>query len=326
MSLGHSFLFTVLLYGNFSSLYFLLGPVLFFYLRSLRSGKTQLNRLDFVHFLPFIIVFIDTLPYYFSPYEYKVSVVRQVFSNWTAMFSIQLGYFFSTSALYILRPLLLLFYTLWGLIYLKRNSLYFFKATALGKWLCAFSLLQLLIFVGMSSVFLGVWLENTFGYTFLNHPSEIKYISLVAYMVMVCALYFFPQAIYLNVDLLKRSFKPQDVYWWKLDQLVNSCYIFNKPFLNPTLHLDQFGELVQVDRKELRDFFELYLFTNFTDEMNRLRIQFAKNLIQEGCIQSKCLDTLHIESGFINKHDLLKYFVEFEGESMEDYILKFKND
>ncbi|MEN9961556.1 MAG: hypothetical protein RL045_1810, partial [Bacteroidota bacterium] len=85
-------------------------------------------------------------------------------------------------------------------------------------------------------------------------------------------------------------------------------------------------ELVQVDRKELRDFFELYLFTNFTDEMNRLRIQFAKNLIQEGCFQSKCLDTLHLESGFINKHDLLKYFVEFEGESMEDYILKFKID
>lgn len=326
MSLGHSFLFTVLLYGNFSSLYFLIGPVLFFYLRSLRTGNTRLSRLDFVHFLPFIIVFLDTLPYYFSPYEYKMSVVRQVFSNWTSMFSIQLGYLFSTSILYILRPLLLLFYTVWGLFYIKKNQLYFFKATALGKWLCAFLLLQLLIFVGMSSVFFGVWLENSGGYTFLNHPSEIKYISLAAYMVMVCALYFFPQVIYLNVDRIKRSFNPQEVYWWKLDQLVNACYIFNKPFLNPTLHLDQFGELVQVDQKELRDFFELYLFTNFTDEMNRLRIQFAKNLIQKGCLQAKCLDTLHIESGFLNKSDLSRYFVEFAGESMEEYMLKFKKN
>jgi hypothetical protein len=274
--------------------------------------------------MPFVLVFLDTLPYYFSPYDYKVSVVRQVFSNWTSMFSIQLGFLFSTSALYILRPLLLLFYTIWGLIYLKKNSLYFFKATSLGKWLCAFLLLQLLIFVGMSSVFFGVWLENSFGYTFLNHPSEIKYISLAVYMIMVCALYFFPQVIYLNVDRFKRSFNPQDVYWWKLDQLVNACYIFNKPFLNPSIDLDQFGELVQVDQKELLDFFELYLFTNFTDEMNRLRIQFARNLIQEGCSNANCLDTLHIESGFISKQDLSRYFVEFAGESMEDYLLKFK--
>jgi transcriptional regulator GlxA family with amidase domain len=96
--------------------------------------------------------------------------------------------------------------------------------------------------------------------------------------------------------------------------------------LDPTLHLDQFGELVQVDQKELHDFFELYLFTNFTDEMNRLRVQFAKNLIQEGCLQAKCLDTLHIESGFLNKNDLSRYFVEFSGESMEDYMLKFKKN
>jgi hypothetical protein len=47
-------------------------------------------------------------------------------------------------------------------------------------------------------------------------------------------------------------------------------------------------------------------------------------LIQQGCLQLQCLDTLHIESGFLNKQDLSRCFVEFAGESMEDYILKFK--
>lgn len=319
MSLGHSLLFTVLLYGNFSSLYFLIGPVLYFYLRSLRERDTKLSFGDLLHFIPFVFVFVDTIPYYLSPYSYKVEVVRQVFSNWTAMFSIQLGYQFSATMLYVLRPLLLTIYTIWGLMYLKKNKLYFFRMTQLGKWLCAFLLLQLLVYVGMSSVFLGVWLNNSWGVKWLNYPNEIKYLSLVAYMVMVCALYFFPQVIYLNMERFKQNLSPQEAYWCQMEKEITACYIFNKPFLRPSLTLDQFGELVQKDKKELHDFFQLYLFTNFTDEMNRLRIQFSKHLINQGRFEN-----LYFESGFKNVEDLEFYFQEFEGKSVNEFILTLK--
>lgn len=323
MSLGHSILFTVLLYGNFSSIYFLIGPFLYFYLRSLHQGKASLFWSDLWHFVPFLIVFLDTIPYYLSPYAHKVEVVRQVFSNWTAMFSIKLGFFFSAAHLYILRPLLLTFYTCWGLIYLKKNKLYFFNATKLGKWLFVFLVLQWLIFVGMSSVFFGVWLDNTWGLSFFNHPSVIKYISLMAYMLMVCTLYFFPEVIYLNMDRFRRDLNPQEVFWWKIDQQLNSAYIFDKPFLKPFLTIEQFGELVQMNKVVLSDFFELYLFTNFTDEMNRLRIEFAKNLIKQGCREKSCLANLYKDSGFDSQKDLDYFFTEFEGISVSEFILKF---
>ncbi len=320
MSLGHSLLFTVLLYGNFSSIYFLIGPLVYFYLRSLRTGSTQLKAKDLWHFIPFILVFCDTIPYYISPYAYKVEVVRQVFSDWTSMFRIRLGFVFNAAHLYVLRPLLLSFYTIWGMNYLKKNQVYFFKATNLGRWIFLFLLFQWIVFVGMSSVFFGVWLEHTVGFTWLNHPNEIKYLSLVAYMVMVCTLYFFPQVIYLNADRFKRILNPQEAYWWKMDQAMNDCYIFDKPFLKPNLTLDQFGELVQKDTKELSDFFELYLFTNFTDEMNRLRVQFAKKLIKQGCLQKACLQNLYSDSGFACSDDLEYLFAEFEGLSIKEFI------
>ncbi|MEN9960533.1 MAG: hypothetical protein RL045_785 [Bacteroidota bacterium] len=324
MSLGHSLLFTVLLYGNFSSIYFLIGPLLYFYLRSLRTGSTQLKGGDFWHFIPFVLVFLDTIPYYLSPYAYKIEVVRQVFSDWTSMFRIRLGYVFNAAHLYVLRPLLLTFYTIWGLRYLKNYQVFFFKATTLGRWLLLFLLFQWLVFVGMSSVFFGVWLDNALGFSLLNHPSEIKYLSLVSYMVMVCTLYFFPQIIYLNMDQYQRILNPQEAYWWKIDQAVNDCYIFKKPFLDPALTLDQFGELVQRDTKELRDFFELYLFTNFTEEMNRLRIQYAKQLIKQGCLEQTCLVNLFRESGFKNDEELALYFSEYEGKSIPEFILTIK--
>jgi hypothetical protein len=320
MSLGHSLLFTVLLYGNFSSIYFLIGPLLFFYLRSLKTGSTSLSRVDLLHFIPFALVFIDTIPYYLSDYSYKVQVVQQVFSNWTSMFTIRLGFVFNAAHLYVFRPLLLTFYTVWGIRYLFQNQVYFFKATRLGRWLMLFLFFQWLVFVGMSSVFLGVWLENSYGFTQFNYPSEIKYVSLVSYMVMVCTLYFFPQIIYLNTERFKRVLNYQEAYWWKMDQAMNTCYIFEKPFLKADLTLDQFGELVQKDTKELHDFFELYLFTNFTDEMNRLRVQFARNLIKHGCMKKACLKNLHLESGFSTSSDLDFYFLEFEGLTIQGFI------
>ena len=320
MSLGHSLLFTVLLYGNFSSIYFLIGPLLFFYLRSLKTGSTSLSRVDLLHFIPFALVFIDTIPYYLSDYSYKVQVVQQVFSNWTSMFTIRLGFVFNAAHLYVFRPLLLTFYTVWGIRYLFQNQVYFFKATRLGRWLMLFLFFQWLVFVGMSSVFLGVWLENSYGFTQFNYPSEIKYVSLVSYMVMVCTLYFFPQIIYLNAERFKRVLNYQEAYWWKMDQAMNTCYIFEKPFLKADLTLDQFGELVQKDTKELHDFFELYLFTNFTDEMNRLRVQFARNLIKHGCMKKACLKNLHLESGFSTSNDLDFYFLEFEGLTIQGFI------
>lgn len=324
MSLGHSMLFTVLLYGNFSSIYFLIGPLLFFYIRSLRLGSTRFIRSDIWHFIPFVLVFLDTIPYYLSAYTYKIEVVRQVFSNWTAMFSIQLGWVFDAADLYILRPLLLTFYTLWGFSYLKKNKLYFFVTTRFGKWLTLFLILQWVVYVGMSSVFFGVWLDNKWGISFLNHPSEIKYISLLAYMLLVCTLYFFPQVIYLNMDRFKEDVNPQEAFWWKLDQKLNATYIFDKPFLNPSLTLDQLGELVQIDKVILIDFFELYLFTTFTDEMNRLRIQFAKNLIYQSSQKEDELDQLHVQAGFSSKNDLGRCFAEIEGKGIVEFILKIK--
>jgi hypothetical protein len=240
------------------------------------------------------------------------------------MFRIQLGFVFNASHLYVLRPLLLSFYTFWGMYYLKRNQVYFYKATNLGRWIMLFLFFQWMVFAGMSSVFFGVWLDNTFGISLLNHPSEIKYLSLVSYMVMVCTLYFFPQVIYLNAERFKRILNPQEAYWWKMDQALNATYIFDKPFLDPFLSLDQFGELVQKDTREIRDFFELYLFTSFTDEMNRLRVQFAKNLIKQGCQQKACLNNLYKDSGFARAEDLEHYFSEFEGLTVKEFILTLK--
>jgi hypothetical protein len=58
--------------------------------------------------------------------------------------------------------------------------------------------------------------------------------------------------------------------------------------------------------------------------MNRLRVQFAKNLIKQGCLQKSCLQNLFKESGFDCAADFAFYFAEFEGKSVKEFILTLK--
>jgi hypothetical protein len=59
------------------------------------------------------------------------------------------------------------------------------------------------------------------------------------------------------------------------------------------------------------------------DEMNRLRVQFAKKLIKQGCLKKACLQNLYRDSGFACADDLEYFFAEFEGLSIKEFILTF---
>ena len=66
-----------LLFNYFDPLFYLTGPFLLYYLKSLVKGKLVADRYLLLHVLPAVLVFINLLPYYASPFAAKVIEMAQ---------------------------------------------------------------------------------------------------------------------------------------------------------------------------------------------------------------------------------------------------------
>ena len=85
----HNFLTYVTLYSksvnlvsifflNFTFIVYLIGPMLFWYIRSILTDNPHLRKWDLVHFVPLLVFLAATVPYMFTPYSTKVDVASKI--------------------------------------------------------------------------------------------------------------------------------------------------------------------------------------------------------------------------------------------------------
>ncbi|HSO89190.1 MAG TPA: hypothetical protein VLQ91_21735, partial [Draconibacterium sp.] len=124
---------------------YLIGPMLYWYIRSVLTDDFHLKRNDFWHLLPMIIYFLCAIPYTFVPHADKIQAAIEVVKDVSYMQTYKatvLENLFSVSAIYLSRPILVLGYTLWsaGLFinYLIKNklSIVLSKQRFMKNWLC----------------------------------------------------------------------------------------------------------------------------------------------------------------------------------------------
>ena len=75
---GKSVWWAAVLFNHTSPFFYLLGPSLFFYVRSTLSDQHRLSLKDRWHFIPFFIQLIAIMPYIFKPWSYKLWVAGEV--------------------------------------------------------------------------------------------------------------------------------------------------------------------------------------------------------------------------------------------------------
>lgn len=62
--------------------YYLAAPLLYIYVRSKRLGESRLRRLDWIHFVPAILAFVDLFPYFFlTSLEFKKAEMAEYSTN-----------------------------------------------------------------------------------------------------------------------------------------------------------------------------------------------------------------------------------------------------
>ena len=67
----------VLLSVPINSTFYVIGPLAFLYVRSILIYNKDFKRSDWKHFVPFGIIFLESLPFNFSGWELKIGMAKK---------------------------------------------------------------------------------------------------------------------------------------------------------------------------------------------------------------------------------------------------------
>jgi AraC-like DNA-binding protein len=182
--------------------FYLIGPVLFLYVRSVISDNHRLKKTDWWHLLPAIIFFVSALPDLFTPISIKFEAAAAIAQNTDEIGNYHptlLSALISYPALFLSRPLLILGYTVSALILLAGYMMnpdkksVFTGLLFMPRWLAI--LLGSMLFLLVSHILL--LFDFTTGKLNLIFLLEtLRVISVVSLTGLLISPFFFPGILY----------------------------------------------------------------------------------------------------------------------------------
>lgn len=268
---------------------FLVTPLLYIHFKSLSEPQYKFGKKEFVHTIPFIIIFI---------YLFIQIVIQR-----------KLAYVFYPTAIYLISFLFLqnIFY-----FYLLNKKLGDFSESVKDKSrvrLFKFLLLSTLILFSLKLIIFIVW-------------NILKYVDICIFLT---AIFFFIVLIILNSflifslnnpNLLLGAFKYEASLLTKeeMDNYMNTINSFLKSeriFIDPLISLERLSKSVKIPEKIISQVINQSEGLNFNDLINRYRIEFAQQMIREEKFD-KVIEVAY-ECGFNSKTTFNSAFKKFTG-------------
>ena len=337
-----SVLMVSLVYTHITFLFYLIGPMLYWYIRSVLTDKVNLQKKDILHLIPMLIYLLAAIPYIFGSYSHKVEVATSIVNvpGYLGNFKVTiLSEIFSVSSVYIFRPLLVWIYTVWSIAlfirFLIKNdkTLVFSHQKFMTKWLFVLLGFQ---FVLITCHLLMLTETFLFDYDNLFHTlNTLQFLSALAIAGLLISPFFFPGILYglprlpesamelqanaetrkISDDAKKMSPNFEADYMQLIELKAESCMKEQQPYLNTEFNLNQFSVLLQIPAHHVTYFFREVKKQSFSDFRNKFRVNHAKILILEPKSANLTLEAIGLQSGFATRNTFFTAFKKTEGIS-----------
>jgi AraC-like DNA-binding protein len=339
---------------NFTFLFYLIGPMFYWYMRSTLSDNSQLKKRDLWHLLPSLVFLITSFQYMFTPYSHKVEVATKFVQDINNLIPYEPAVpyrLFSTSVIFLSRPIFVLGYVLWsaGLFirYLKKRKK---KSVISGQhymitWLSI--LLGLLFILSVSHIL-------ALGHTFASANADLFYTLNVLQVLsglgltgLLISPFFFPDILY-GLPRLPESFSHleseraimhhllemgkkhspnlESHYLHLIGQKTDTWMKEFQPYLQKNFNLTHLSIMINIPVHHLAYFFREERKQTFHDYRNDWRIAHAKDLIKDGKANKMTLEAIGILSGFSTRNTFIIAFKKAEGISPSVYVAKSAKD
>jgi AraC-like DNA-binding protein len=350
---GGSAHFLMLLIGNAGPLFFLMGPLFYFFVRGLVEDNKGFSDKDLLHLVPFFLNMIVLVPYLFKPVEYKLELAQNSLQNLPFYLNSTIVYFpiwFSN----IVRIFSIAFYVIWAMVILRRaykerivelNGPMKKQYTVNFWWLNA---------IAIASLFLVI-IHFRLTLYFRFDPELIK--VTVDDDLLVVSLFvnaFFPLIILLNPGILfglptnqvmnpiirvkelshdeKSNYsvleaadreKTYTEYFDGLSKEIISFIENEKAYLNHDFIIRDLSHKFQVPHHHIQFCLKYYVGMSFNELVSMYRVKYAIDKVRASSKkQADFLVNIAYESGFNNLVEFKKAFKKTEKMSIAQWLVE----
>lgn len=334
------------------SLYFLIGPFAYFYVRSILRDNVKLTNTDYLHFLPFVIIIIGAIPFLFSSWEYKMFIGQLIVDKTFMASNYNINFLVPKIINQLIRPPYALFYlVLISREFIKNKLVFksFLHAKVIKIWLVLFYIffslivffyiiVQLAFYLNIQFLFDNFWfyyLINGIGFIYLAFHFALVLFPQIVYGLPIPKLLPENHSVTLDVATIRKKKelisplsenKPTRVssffsneYLLEIE-LAISIWIAEKKYLEVNASLVSFSNYTNIPVHHLSYYFNSMLKVKYTDWRNTLRTEYIKAKIDSGSYKTITLEALSLESGFSSQSTFIRSFKNVFNCTPSDYI------
>lgn len=353
---SHSVLLWTIFFIHPASLYYLSGPMLLWYIRSVLNDRFSFRKRDLWHLLPAALFLFSTIPYLLLPLDVKTSNASMLATDFTNLRHIRASIlydFIHPGLIYLSRPLLLLGYTIWAVglflrfMFMRQNRTVFSHQRYMSYWLILLLVFVFLLTAGnltaMAEAYHSQDIRVYMTQNLLHLISGIGLtgllISLLLFPVILYGMPRIPEtrridlqrqklpssadaiAIATRDDFTKPGFEAE--YLDEIGLKLDLCMEELKPYLQHDCNLAYMAKLTSIPSHHLAYYFREIKQQPFTDYRNIWRIRHAKDMIRNGKNKELTLEAIGLLSGFSTRNTFYTTFKKVEGESPSSFNRNF---
>lgn len=344
---SNSSTFAVIMTGHLTPILFLSGQALYFYIRSVITDDYRLKKSDWWHLVPYGIILLSLMPYYFYLPDEKMEIVNQIRMT-NNLDSSEYLHVWPWTVSMLLRPIYYLVYVLLSSKLLhkfefeikqkrgNRESYYRYFTIWINFLLAAISMIAgFFVFLNMIYVF----------YPQTNHHIYLQMIeSLIvfifallnlSYLIIPTLSFGLPKAVVsihsvegetLKVDAAAENLtNVQEISLLTEDYLKTmkeqiDAYLEEKPYIQQNFSKVNLSAATNIPLHHLSYFFNQVVEKSFAEWRNELRIEFAIEMIKDGKARLLTLDTIAKDSGFSNQTTFISSFKKYTGTTPNNFV------
>lgn len=336
--------FLAIFFNNFTPLYLLGGPSLYFYVKATLDDKIEWKPIHLLHLIPGIIYAINAGPYIFSSFENKLQTAALIHQNVENLKTIRYNWLFPNILTYVTRPIITSAYLIAAIVLFYNKTRTSFKNSKQNYLINRWLVILLTISVFFTALFiLGavVARENDINVTL----EKIKYANALAggaFLIIPITLLLFPRILYglpnrieeeNNKEIIKDTSEKKSTdpsrrnheAFKLLSKRVIEHIDEQKPYLQKNFNLTDLAAALDVPQHHISYCFNDYIDESFTALRARKRIEYVKELLLDGVAKNKSMDQIAEMAGFSSRSSFFSTFKEIAGMTPSEYIQRSKN-